>query len=101
MADTPIKADPTMSEASISRSDPPGISLSDAPAVVTPPASPATTKQQVRVKRAYRKKKKPHSGNTAKRMLAEDFQPTEFSVICGRGKECFESEGVSFKNMRR
>ena len=30
-----------------------------------------------------------------KKELAPDFEPTPNSVICGRGKECFDSEGVS------
>ena len=30
-----------------------------------------------------------------KRELPNGFKPTPYSVICGRGKECFESEGVS------
>lgn len=65
-------------------------------AVVSPPPSPTTTKVQVQVqpgrkKRAYRKRKP--STNTAKRQLPADFQPSSFSVICGRGKECFDSEG--------
>lgn len=62
--------------------------------VVSPPASPTTTKAQVkpaRKKRAYRKSKP--STNHAKRQLAADFVPSSFSVICGRGKECFDSEG--------
>ena len=33
--------------------------------------------------------------NDVKRKLPDHFEPTPSSVICGRGKECFESEGVS------
>lgn len=75
------------------------------PPLVTPPASPTTTKAQVkagsiqldppldapRKKRAYRKSKP--STNSPKRQLAPDFVPSSYSVICGRGKECFDSEG--------
>ena len=63
-------------------------------AIVSPPASPTTTKvqvQPVRKKRAYRKSKP--STNTAKRQLPADFQPTSYSVVCGRGKDCFDSPG--------
>ena len=35
--------------------------------------------------------------NDVKRKLPEDFVPSSYSIICGRGKECFESEGVSAK----
>lgn len=31
--------------------------------------------------------------NDVKRKLPDDFEPSESSVICGRGKECFDSEG--------
>ena len=79
------------------------------PALVSPPASPTTTKPQVqpsmalmeqppiRKKRAYRKRKP--STNTAKRQLALDFEPSSYSVICGRGQECFDSKCDCFFKM--
>ncbi|CAB9522594.1 Nitrilase family, member 2 [Seminavis robusta] len=63
------------------------------PAIVSPPSSPTSSKNQVQIrkKRPYRRTKP--STNHAKRRLAPDFRPTSYSVICGRGKECFDSEG--------
>lgn len=73
------------------------------PPLVSPPASPTTTKELTKVqvqdevqpeprkKRAYRKSKP--STNLPKRQLDVDFRPSSYSVICGRGKECFDSEG--------
>lgn len=65
--------------------------------LVSPPSSPTSKKTAVKVeirtkpKRAYRKSKP--SCNHPKRQLAADFEPSSNSVICGRGKECFDSEG--------
>ena len=65
-------------------------------AMVSPPVSPASPKALVRTKpkRAYRKSK-PSANSTPKKRLPADFVPGPDSVICGRGKDCFESEGVS------
>ena len=76
------------------------LEVKEMPPLVSPPASPTTTKVQVkpgRKKRAYRRSKP--STNCAKRQLSADFQPTPYSVICGRGKECFDSEGVSLLHL--
>jgi hypothetical protein len=69
----------------------------------SPPPSPTTVKSSIdgsKLFGAARRASKSGStrGKTAsnlKRQLAPNFEPSEYSVICGRGKECFDSEGVS------
>jgi len=72
------------------------------PALVSPHDSPSSSKKQVssaKPKRAYRKKKQSDNG-IPKRQLPANFAPTKYSVICGRGKECFDSPGVSFYQVK-
>lgn len=64
--------------------------------IVSPPPSPTPVKPQAQIrtkpKRSYRKSK-PSANSTPKIRLPDDFKPTDDSVICGRGKDCFDSEG--------